>query len=126
MTPLIGTATWSTDSVDEQERFSFWREVVCRNVFNVSVQAPPKRFSASITARSQGAFRFALCESTTYDIDRTQKDISRDSTGHYLMWLQLRGHTQLTQADDLVEFGRNDIVIADGRRPYHAALFDDG
>jgi AraC-like DNA-binding protein len=90
------------------------------------VQAPPKRFSASITARSQGAFRFALCESTTYDIDRTQKDISKESTDHYLMWLQLRGHTLLTQANDAIEFGRNDIVIADGRRPYHAALFDDG
>ena len=53
MTPLIGTTTWSTDSIDERERFSFWREMVCRNVFNISVQAPPKRFSASITARSQ-------------------------------------------------------------------------
>ena len=126
MTPVIGTTTWSTDSIDERERFSFWREMVCRNVFNISVQAPPKRFSASITARSHGALRFAICESTAYDIDRTQKDISNESTDHYLMYLQLRGHTLLTQANDAIEFGRNDIVIADGRRPYHAALFDDG
>jgi AraC-like DNA-binding protein len=126
MTPVIGTTTWSTDSIDERERFSFWREMVCRNVFNVSVQAPPKRFSASITARSHGALRFAICESTTYDIYRTRKDISKESTDHYLMWLQLRGHTHLTQAGESIEFGRNDIVIADGRRPYHAALFDDG
>jgi AraC-like DNA-binding protein len=126
MTPVIGTTTWSTDSIDERERFSFWREMVCRNVFNVSVQAPPKRFSASITARSHGMFRFATCESTAYDIYRTQKDISRESTNHYLMWLQLRGHTHLTQANESVEFGRNNFVIADGRRPYHAALFDDG
>jgi AraC family transcriptional regulator, positive regulator of tynA and feaB len=126
MTPVIGTTTWSTDSIDERERFSFWREMVCRNVFNISVQAPPKRFSASITARSHGALRFAICESTAYDIDRTQKDISNESADHYLMYLQLRGHTLLTQANDAIEFGRNDIVIADGRRPYHAALFDDG
>jgi AraC-like DNA-binding protein len=126
MTRLIGTTTWSTDSIDERERFSFWREMVCRNVFNVSVQAPPKRFSASITARSHGAFRFAMCESTSYDVDRTQKDISNESTDHYLMYLQLRGHTHFTQASDSIEFGRNDIVITDGRRPYHAALFDDG
>ena len=126
MTPLVGTTTWSTDSIDERERFSFWREMVCRNVFNVSVQAPPKRFSASITARSYGALRFAMCESTAYDVDRTHKDISNESADHYLMYLQLRGHTLFTQADDSIEFGRNDIVIADGRRPYHAALFDDG
>lgn len=124
MTPAIGTTTWSTDLIDELERFSFWREMVCRNVFNISVQAPPKRFSASITARNHGALRFAICESTAYDIDR--KDISNESTDHYLMYLQLRGHTLLTQANDAIEFGRNDIVIADGRRPYHAALFDDG
>ena len=126
MTPVIGTTTWSTDSIDERERFSFWRETVCRNVFNISVQAPPKRFSASITARSHGALRFAICESTAYDVNRTQKDISNESADHYLMYLQLRGHTLLTQANDAIEFGRNDIVIADGRRPYHAALFDDG
>ena len=90
-------------------------------MFTISVQAPPKRFSASITARSHGALRFAICESTAYDIDRTQKDISNESADHYLMDLQLRGHTLLTQANDAIEFGRNDIVIADGRRPYHAA-----
>src|SRR5262245_26470095 len=77
-----GTTTWSTESIDERERFAFWREMVCRNVFNVSVQAPPKRFSASITARSHGAFRFALCESTSYDVDRTKKDISNESADH--------------------------------------------
>jgi len=126
MTPVIGTTTWSTDAIDERERFLFWREMVCRSVFNVSVQAPPKRFSASITARSHGAFRFATCESTAYDIYRTRKDISRESTDHYLMWLQLRGHTHLTQANESIAFGCNDIVIADGRHPYHAALFDDG
>jgi AraC family transcriptional activator of tynA and feaB len=126
MTPVIGTTTWSTDSIDERERFSFWRETVCRNVFNISVQAPPKRFSASMTARSHGALRFAICESTAYDVSRTQKDISNESADHYLMYLQLRGHTLLTQGNDAIEFGRNDIVIADGRQPYHAALFDDG
>ena len=67
-----------------------------------------------------------MCESTAYDIDRTQKDISNESADHYLMYLQLRGHTLFTQANDTIEFCRNDIVIADGRRPYHAALFDDG
>lgn len=81
-------------------------------MFNVSVQAPPKRFSASITARSQGAFRFALCESTSYDIDRTQKDISRESTDHYLMWLQLRGHTQLAEAKPAINnFGIFKLLI---------------
>lgn len=80
MTPVIGTTTWSTDSIDERERFSFWREMVCRYVFNISVQAPPKRFSARVTARSHGALRFAICESTAYDIDRTQSPTSRRIT----------------------------------------------
>lgn len=118
--------TWSTDSIDERERFSFWREMVCRNVFNISVKAPPKRFSANITARNYESLRFAICESTAYEIDRTQKDIANEQTDHYLIYLQLRGHTILTQSGMSVAFSCNDIVIADGRRPYHAALFDDG
>jgi AraC-like DNA-binding protein len=118
--------TWSTDAVSEHERFAFWREMVCRNVFNISAQASPKRFSASITARNYGSLRFAMCESTAYEIDRTHKDISNESADHYLVYLQLRGHTVLTQGNDSIEFSHNDIVIADGRRPYHAVLFDDG
>jgi AraC-like DNA-binding protein len=126
MKPAIGTTTWSTDSIDERERFSFWREMVCRNAFNISVQAPPERFFASITARSHGSLRFAMCESSAYETDRTRRDIANESEDHYLMYLQLRGHTLVTQPNDSIEFGRNDIVIADGRRPYHADLFDDG
>jgi hypothetical protein len=48
---------WSTDATRARERFSYWRDAVCHAVFNISIEAPPERFSAHITARSAGPLR---------------------------------------------------------------------
>src|SRR5689334_21141874 len=66
---------WSTDPLRAHERLAYWREAVCRSVFGISIEAPPERFSAWITARSTGGLRFATSESTRYQLQRTRRDI---------------------------------------------------
>lgn len=118
--------SWSTDTINERECFSYWRDVVCDAIFNISPEAPPERFSARITARSSGPLRFATCESTSYEIVRTERDIAKAPADHYTIYLQLRGCTAMNQADESVVFRRNDIVISDGRQPFCAMLSNDG
>ena len=36
--------SWSTEAIGERERFSYWRDVVCQSLFNVSAEAPRGRF----------------------------------------------------------------------------------
>ena len=58
---------WSTDSIRERERFSFWHEVVCKSVLHVSTESAPEKFSARMTGRSFGKLRFASFDCTGHE-----------------------------------------------------------
>lgn len=118
--------TWTTDTVNERERFSFWREMICNTLFSISPEAPGNRFSARLAIRTAGPLRFAMCESTRYEIIRTQRDIARAPADLYTIYLQRRGRTVINQCGETIEFHRNDIVLSDCRQPYRANLSNDG
>ena len=118
--------SWSTDTINERDRFSYWREMICSTLFSISPEAPSEQFSARLTVRNCGPLRFAKCESTSYEIVRTARDISRAPADHYTIYLQLRGQTAMDQCGESLSFGRNDVVISDCRRPFRAMLSNDG
>ena len=113
---------WATDTTPARERFSYWREALCRAVFNISIEAPPKDFSARVVARSAGPLRFATSESSGYSVVRTQRDIDTAPADHYSIYLQLRGRAVISQGDQAFAFDANDIAISDGRDPFRADL----
>ena len=114
---------WSTDTTPARERFSYWREALCRAVFNISIEAPPKDFSARVVARSAGPLRFA-----TSEVERLQRRPHRNATSTPLrrittpIYLQLRGRAVISQGDQALAFDANDIAISDGRDPFRADL----
>jgi AraC-like DNA-binding protein len=118
--------SWSTDTINERERFSYWREMICSTLFRISPEAPSERFSARITVRSSGALRYATCESTSYEIIRSSRDVAQAPSDHYTIYLQLRGQTFINQCDETVAFGRDDVVLSDCRYPFRAKLSNDG
>ena len=91
---------WSTDTIPERERFSFWREIICNTIFSISPEAPSERFSARVRVRSSGLLRFAMCQSTSYEIIRTQRDVNRAPADYYTVYLQLQGRTLINQCDE--------------------------
>jgi AraC family transcriptional regulator, positive regulator of tynA and feaB len=113
---------WSTDAARAHERFSYWREALCRTVFNISIDAAPERFAARIAARGCGPLRFAVSECTGYKIVRTRRDIESAPADHYSVYMPLRGQTVLIQGDDTFEFMPHDIAISDGTEPFHGVL----
>jgi AraC-like DNA-binding protein len=117
---------WSTDTVNERECFSYWREMICSTVMNISPETPDERFSARLTVRTSGPLRFATCESTGYVNIRTQRDIARAPADHYTIYLQMRGQTLMEQGEKSFAFRQNDIFISDGRKPFRAALSENG
>ena len=117
---------WSTDAIRKRERFSYWREALCKAVFNLTIEAHPENFSARITARSSGVLRFATSESTPYQVVRTRQDIDTAPPDHYSVFVQLRGRSVITQGKESLCYLPNDIAISDGRYPFHCALPDDG
>jgi len=118
--------SWSTDAIRERERFAYWRDMICSTLFSISPETPSQRFSARIKVRGSGALRYATCESTSYEIVRTARDIAQAPSDHYTIYLQMRGQTVINQADETVAFGRNDVVLSDCRKPFRAKLSNDG
>ena len=118
--------TWSTDAINERERFSYWREMICSTLFSISPETPSARFSARIAVRSAGAIRYATCESTSYEIIRSGRDVAQSPADLYTIYLQLRGQTLINQCGETIAFGRNDIVMSDCRQPFRAKLSNDG
>jgi len=118
--------SWSTDTINERERFSYWRDMICSTIFSISPEAPSERFSARLAVRNSGPLRFAICESTSYEIIRTRRDIARTPADQYTIYLQLRGQTVIHQCEESVAFHRNDIVLSDCRQPFRATLSNDG
>ena len=118
--------SWSTDTVNERERFSYWREVVCRSLFNVSTETLPQNFSGKMRTRASGSLRFLMSESSSYQFIRTKRDISSAPSDHYTILMQMRGQTAITESDNQFVCQRNDIALFDGRQAFNARNSQDG
>jgi AraC-like DNA-binding protein len=118
---MADISTWSTADIHPRERFSYWREAVCSAVFGISIEASSEHFSACMTARSSGSFRFAKSESTGYHVVRNRRDIASAPSDHYSIYLQLSGQTVSMLDDETIAFSADDIGIYDGRQPFRAA-----
>ncbi len=112
--------SWSTDTVSERERFSFWREIVCQSLFNVSAEAPPGRFTGHMRVRTSGPLRFLMSGSSRYHFVRTERDITNTSADYITILMQVGGHTAIDHNDDSFVVQRNDVAIFDGKQPFSA------
>jgi AraC family transcriptional activator of tynA and feaB len=112
---------WSTEAVPARERFSYWRDVVCQAVLNVSTESPPAGFSARLTRRSFGDLRFASFDCTDHEIVRTPQQIARVPQDYYVITSHLRGRSTFNQGDEVVSLEPNEIAIVDGRQPFRIA-----
>jgi AraC family transcriptional regulator, positive regulator of tynA and feaB len=117
---------WSTDAARAHERFSYWREAICRWMFNISIEAAPERFSARLAMRRAGSLRLATSESTGYRIVRGRRDIDSAPADHYAIYLQQQGRTAIEQGGETFTLQRNDIAISDGRHPFRADFSGGG
>jgi hypothetical protein len=114
----VDVATWSTDAVKASERFSFWREVVCQTVLNVATEAPRERFQAHISGRSFAALRVAEFDSTSHEIVRSPQHTARFPEDNYLISLQRRGQSRITQDGDPFPLDPGEIAVVDGQKPF--------
>jgi AraC family transcriptional regulator, positive regulator of tynA and feaB len=117
---------WSTDTVQPRERFSYWRDAVCRSIFNLTIDAPAGHFAARMTARSAGPLRIALSESTAYVVSRTRREVESASDDSYSIYLQLRNEATISQCHQAFTFQPGDIAISDLQHPFTAILAEDG
>jgi AraC-like DNA-binding protein len=113
---------WSTDALDERDRFSFWNDVVCRSVVHVSTESPGNSFSARIVGRNFGSLRFAAFDSVSHEIVRTDRHIAQSPDDSYLISLQLAGQSRIAQDGTTIVLDPHQIAIFDVQKPFHIAF----
>ena len=117
---------WSTDTVRPRERFAYWQEVLCRLVFNLTVEAPSGHFAARTIARSAGPLRIALSESTGYRLFRSRRDVESAADDSYAIYLPLRSHSVIKHDGQVFTFQPNDIAIYGLQQPFSHTFADGG
>jgi AraC family transcriptional regulator, positive regulator of tynA and feaB len=92
---------------------------VSQAVLNVVPRNPTgEHFSGDITCSEFGEMRFAAFDATPHEIVRTRAHISRSKGEHYLVSMQRRGTSLMSQANQLCELQPGNIGILDGMRPF--------
>jgi AraC-like DNA-binding protein len=118
----------TTDSVDEPDRFEFWREVVCR--LAVEMEARPlaavRGFRGTATATTAGAvlLTHVSVQPTAHVATRTPATIARANEQYFVIGLALAGACRLVQGERTAALCAGDFALSDTSRPY--ALHIDG
>ena len=114
--------TWSTDTIRARERFSFWNDVICQTILNVSTESPPERFSARISGRSFGKLRFASFDCSGHELVRSRQHVARAPEEYYVITLHLHGQSHFRQCYETISLEPNEIAIVDCRNPFRIAF----
>lgn len=114
--------TWSTDTVMPGEGFAYWREVVCQAVLNVATHGRDGGFRGSISGADFGGLRVAAFDSSSHEIERSRHLLARAPADHYLISLQRRGQSRITQEGAEFPLDPGEIAVIDGQRPFRIAF----
>jgi len=112
----------TTDSVDERDRFDFWRDAVCRSYVEMETR-PLERvegFSASLTAMTVGAVRVTRIRLRNLPLlaARTPAAIARAQEHYFVIGLVLDGVGTLVQDERTAVTRRGDFGMYDTARPF--------
>ena len=117
---------WSTDSIHPRERYSYWREAICKWVFNTSIEAPPGPFSARLLSRSAGRSRIVAGESSAYLLVRNRRELDAAPSDEYCIYLQRRSQGVIEQCGQSFTYQTNDVGLSDLSLPFRTVHADGG
>jgi len=115
-------STWTTDTIRPADRFSYWQDVVCHAVLNVSTTARPDHFWARIASHSFGTMRFAAFDSSAHEIVRTREHLAAAPADNYLVSLQRRGRCHITEGGEEFVLEPGEIAVVDGQSQFRVAF----
>lgn len=85
---------WSTDQVDPQDRFDYWREVRAKGLFGVTAELEPERrpyFFGEFSLRRIDTAGLIELRASPYKVERTASDITNAPGDSLCIYQQLGG-----------------------------------
>ncbi len=117
---------FSTESVTERERFSYWREAVCDAYVHLGCEIEQSAgFQGEIKLRRYPNIAVSSVSGGAHDVYRRPQDIARADEEYFLLSLQTANAADITQYGRRAELKRGDCALYCSTDPYHLSLTDD-
>ncbi|MCP5084525.1 MAG: AraC family transcriptional regulator [Alphaproteobacteria bacterium] len=114
---------FSTETVAERERFSYWREAVCDAYVHLGCEIEqPSGFQGEIKLRRYPNIAVSLVSGNAHDVYRRPQDIAQADEEYFLLSLQTSNAADITQHDRRAELKRGDCALYCSTDPYHLSL----
>lgn len=110
---------WTTDTLPERERFSYWREVLCEAYVALNPEVVSgASFVGEVKSNSLSSFNVTTISSVAQHIFRGKSEIIANPQEVYFLNLQLKGTSRMSQLgrEALIQPGQ--FAIVDAMEPY--------
>lgn len=117
----------TTDSVNGNERFSYWCEFLCDTHLNLDVEhkVPDDSFFGSIETNRLGEIQLSHLISKSQIVNRSKVQISRYPEDNSLLCYQVSGKIRITQDGRTTILNPFEFVLCDGTRPFEFSIPGD-
>ena len=120
---IVENKHFSTASVRPDQRFSYWREAVCETYVQLGCEAPEiEDFEGEIKLRRRSLLSVSTVSGKRHTVNRRRQDISRSSTGSFLVSLQMAKTAELSQGGRVAQLEPGDIALYSSIDPYQLEL----
>jgi len=110
---------YSTDTVDDAQRFAYWSDVVCQHLIPAKSVVPDRQhFNARFRLRSLGKLALAEMSSPRHVWERDAQHLRSGPNEDFMLSLMVSGHGVLSQSGREVVQRNVDIVLYDAARPF--------
>lgn len=116
---------FSTTLVNGRDRFSYWREAVCDAYVQLGCEAAQQHgFQGEIQLERLPNISISIVSGTAHEVHRRIRDIARSNDEFFLLSLQTRNNSLVTQGDRIAELQPGDCALYGSTDPYVLTLSD--
>ncbi|MDJ0514007.1 MAG: helix-turn-helix transcriptional regulator [Methyloceanibacter sp.] len=110
---------FSTDELPLQDRFSYWVDVVCKQLLEIRGCADAgSQFAAKIHAARLAESTCSVFDVSDCELERDERLISNSACDHVIIALQLAGRQWVSGVDTNNMISAGDLFLVDTRVPY--------
>lgn len=118
---------WSTNTVDERDRLSYWIEAVCDTYVQLDCDTPERTgpFRGEIAVDQLSTLGLSRVTASSQWVRRTPAKIAQATEDYFLVSIQTKGHGVVVQDGRTAELKPGDFALYDSTRPYELIFRDD-
>ncbi|MEK3936284.1 transcriptional regulator FeaR [Sporosarcina sp. FSL W7-1349] len=108
-----------TQQVEEQERFSYWRDAICDVFVKLDAsQLSPHAFTGRMEIGSLKDIQISEVHADSQRVVRSSRQIQKSVEDYFLVSLQMEGQAYIVQDQREVKLQPGDFTLYDSTRPY--------